>query len=336
MQISFPEYYKNFRCIASACPDSCCKEWTVDVDDESAALYRSLPGALGDRLRQVLQSTEDGTVMTITDGRCPMWREDGLCRIQAELGHDALCQTCRNFPRLRHDYGDFVELGLELSCPEAARLIFGSKCQSIVAEFADSGETPEYDEEIMSILLESRKIVLDFLNSETMPFNESLAVILLYSHSVQSELDGGEKAIFDPTESLEKAKKYAKGGDIPSICDFFLGLEILTDTWRDRLSAPLSDQAIDNPLRPLARYMIQRYWLQAVADLDLVCRVKFAIVACLLVNALGQDPVSTAQLFSKETENDPDNVEAILDAAYSHPAFTDVALLGSLLITRKN
>ena len=336
MQISFPEYYKNFRCIASDCPDSCCKEWTVDVDDESAALYRSLSGALGDRLRQVLQDTDDGIVMTISDGRCPMWQEDGLCRIQAELGHDALCQTCRDFPRLRHDYGDFVELGLELSCPEAARLIFSPKNQNLVTESIVGGETPEYDEEVMSILLESRKIILDFLNSESVPLSESLAVILLYSHSIQSELDGGEKAIFDPMESLEKAKKYAKDGDVPSICEFFLSLEILTKTWKDRISSPLFYQTIGDSLRPLARYMIQRYWLQAISDLDLVCRVKFAIVACLLVNALGQDPVETAQLFSKEIENDPDNVEAILDAAYSHPAFTDVALLGSLLVDPKS
>ena len=50
-----PSYYDTFRCIAGDCPDSCCKEWSVDVDDASAAYYRSLSGPLGDRLRQVLQ-----------------------------------------------------------------------------------------------------------------------------------------------------------------------------------------------------------------------------------------------------------------------------------------
>ena len=106
MELLIPEYYNRFSCIAAACPDSCCKEWAVDVDAESARMYRALPGALGDRLRQVLTDTEDGdAVMEIENGRCPMWREDGLCRIQAELGHDALCHVCRNFPRLRHDYG---------------------------------------------------------------------------------------------------------------------------------------------------------------------------------------------------------------------------------------
>jgi len=83
MIIRIPKYYEDFHCIASACPDSCCKEWEVDVDDQAAAFYRSLEGALGDRLRQVLKDTKDGTVMTIENGRCPMWRQDGLCRIQA-------------------------------------------------------------------------------------------------------------------------------------------------------------------------------------------------------------------------------------------------------------
>ena len=75
----------------------------------AAAFYRSLPGALGDRLRSVLKDEDGDTVMTIIDRRCPMWRTDGLCDIQAALGHDALCKTCREFPRLTHDYGNFIE-----------------------------------------------------------------------------------------------------------------------------------------------------------------------------------------------------------------------------------
>ena len=34
---------------------------------------------------------------------------------------------------------------------------------------------------------------------------------------------------------------------------------------------------------------------------------------------------------SKELENDADNIDAILDAAYAHPAFTDDKVLGMLL-----
>ena len=82
---------------------------------------------------------------------------------------------------------------------------------------------------------------------------------------------------------------------------------------------------------PLACYFIQRYWLQAVSDYDLACRVKFMVISCLMVNALPGSFQENAQLFSKEIENNTENVEAILDAAYSNGAFTDDKLLGLLL-----
>ena len=89
MLIRKPSYFDTFHCIASACPDSCCKEWDVLVDPDKAAFYRSLPGPLGDRLRQVLKEEDGDTYMMIENRRCPMWRNDGLCRIQAELGEEA-------------------------------------------------------------------------------------------------------------------------------------------------------------------------------------------------------------------------------------------------------
>lgn len=330
MRVDYPEYYHRFRCVASACPDSCCKEWAVDVDADSARYYRSLPGALGDRLRAVLKDTDDGAVMQIQDGRCPMWQEDGLCRIQAELGHDALCKTCREFPRLRHDYGDFVELGLELSCPEAARLILSSD-ETWHSEICDGGEAPEYDPEAMAILQSSRAKALQMLENGQYSTPEALAIILLYGHRVQAQLDGGEEAALDPQSDLAAARRCAGRGDMDALQSFFAGLEILTEQWKMRLSQPPHAICWERSLGAVARYMIQRYWLQAISDYDLICRVKLAVVACLLVGSLGGDLTQTAQLFSKEIENDPDNVEAILDAAYTSHALADSNLFALLL-----
>lgn len=329
MELFFPKYYKDFQCIAAACPDSCCKEWTVDVDPEAAAMYRSLPGDLGDRLRCVLKDTEDGTIMEIENNRCPMWRQDGLCRIQAELGHDALCKTCRDFPRLRHDYGDFVELGLELSCPEAARLIFHGDGE-ILTETVSGGETPDYDTEIMEILKESRREALTLLENGKFPLQEALAILLLRAHEVQEQIDGGNFIPFAPEQLLEEAKGYVSQGDLKAVFAFFRGLEILTENWSSRLKQHDCTVSWTDSLRPLTRYLINRYWLQAISDWDLVCRVKLIIAACILVCALGGDTMQTAQLFSKEIENNPDNVEAILDGAYTSPALTDLALLSLL------
>lgn len=330
MERIIPQYYHNFRCIAAACTDSCCKEWAVDVDEESAARYRALPGDLGDRLRSVLQDTPDGTVMTIENGRCPMWRQDGLCRIQAELGHDALCQVCQTFPRLRHDYGDFEELGLELSCPEAARLILTTE-DAVTVETASGGEEGDYDQEAMAILRRSREEFLTYLRTaENLP--RALAALLLYACEVQSELDGGEKAILDPEYATQQAQKFAKPGDLAGIFRFFSTLEILTPQWKAILDAGPSSPCWDPRLKNFLVYMLRRYWLQAVSDYDLVGRAKLCIIACLLLSAIPGDILDTAQLFSKEIENDPDNVEAILDGAYRDPALTDISLLGLLLL----
>jgi len=330
MLITKPSYFNDFHCIASACSDSCCKEWDVQVDTDSAALYRSLPGTLGDRLREVLRTEDGETVMTIIDGRCPMWRQDGLCRIQAELGEQALCHTCREFPRLTHDYGDFMEKGLELSCPEAARIILTAPRVSPVSEEIPGGEEPDYDQEAMDVLKRTREAALALLSDTSRPPRETLALVLLYGYQAQGELDGDEPLPFDPETAMETIRELAKPGHIRDILAFFTELEILTPQWQARLAEHI---ALDFPdmARNLARYFVERYWLQAVSDYDLACRVKFLVISCLVVCALGGDFITTAQLYSKEIENNSDNVDAILDAAYAHPAFTDDKLLGLLL-----
>ena len=329
MRIYYPEYYSRFRCIAGACPDSCCKEWAVDVDDTAAAFYRNLEGDLGDQLRQVLQDTEYGTQMVIEDGRCPMWQPDGLCRIQAQLGHEALCKTCREFPRLRHDYGDFAELGLELSCPEAAKMILSCRDSCFLTREAPGDEESDYEAETMSALLDSRKELLELLDKGTLSAPDYLTVLLLRAHQVQEQLDGGEATQLDPPQLLASAKTFLQ--QFPqkpvSLLDFFQTLEILTDRWKTLLQNPKPRSSWSEAFFALIRYLIQRYWLQAVSDYDIVCRAKLIVVSFLLIRELGGTLLGTAQLYSKEIENDPDNVEAILTAAYEEPSFTDLNLL---------
>lgn len=330
MKVYQPTYYPRFSCLAGACPDSCCQEWAVQVDEKSAERYRTLPGPLGDRLRQVLTEEDGDTILQIQDGRCPMWRQDGLCRIQAELGEAALCETCRNFPRLRHDYGDFVELGLELSCPEAARLILSDPGTALVERELPGGEEPEYDGDAMAVLQTTRRQALSLLDG-TYPAGEALSLLLLYGAQAQQALDGGELPDFSPEAALEAAREYGIPGDMEEILTFFQNLEILTHRWRARLQNPQAG-SWENGHLALARYFVGRYWLQAVSDYDLYGRVKLTVIACLVIKALGGSLTETAQLFSKEIENDADNIDAILDGAYESPAFADAALLGKLLV----
>lgn len=335
MLILKPSYFDEFHCIADRCPDSCCKEWDVQVDPEAAAFYRSLPGPLGDRLREVLKDEDGETVMAITDGRCPMWRQDGLCRIQAELGEQALCKTCREFPRLTHDYGDFIERGLELSCPEAARIILTAIPQPPIQEEVPGTAEPEYDRDAMDVLKQTRKTAMDLISDPRFSVPDMLALLLLYGYQAQGELDGDDIRPFDADRGLDTIRDFAKPGEISCILDFFAGLEILTPQWKDRLKNP-GTPCFPESTRNLACYFAERYWLQAVSDYDLACRVKFTVISCLVICSLGGDLIDTAQLYSKEIENSWENVETLLDGAYSHAAFTDDKLLGLLMNAGKS
>ena len=325
-----PKYFDKFRCVGGACPDSCCHEWAVAVDEEAAARYRAMPGKLGEDLRKHLTQEDGDTILSLLpNGRCPMWRDDGLCRLQAEAGEEALCNTCREFPRLRHDYGSFVERDLELSCPEAARLIL-LEADAFVETEIPGGEAPDYDEDWMGVLLRSREAVLALLNDPSYSLGQALAITLLYGCRVQGFVEGDTEAALEPEKELEIAKKLAKSGDMSEILDFFADLEILKPQWRQRLEAPVAGQWM--PLhRAAARYFVRRYWLQAVSDEDLLGRVKLIVISMLMLKNLGGDSLETAQLYSKEIENNADNVDALLDGAYMEPAFADVGLLGLLL-----
>jgi len=330
MEIRKPAYFDRFRCLAEACPDSCCKEWAVAVDPESVRRYRELPGTLGDSLRAVMTEEDGDIILKLTpQGRCPMWRRDGLCRIQAQLGEEALCHTCREFPRLRHDYGAFVEQDLELSCPEAARLILEGE-DTLRTQTAQGGEPGDYDPQVMELLLESRTAVLGLLSREDWRLGEALAAMVLYGSRVQNALDGGEPAAPDFPRELETARRVAAGGDFEAVLEVFRELEILTDAWRQRLDAAQKGPWREE-LRAVARYFVRRYWLQAVSDLDLMGRVKFIALSCLMIRHLGGQLRDTAQLYSKEIENNADNVDALLDGAYMEPALADIRLLSLLL-----
>lgn len=331
MKIFTPEYYRDFQCVASACPDSCCYGWAVDIDDETARRYLAMPGAVGDKLRRHLKQEEWGWVLTLEDsGRCPMWRCDGLCRIHAEMGEDALSHVCKTFPRLCHDYGGFQEFGLELSCPEAAKLILACGSSALREEYAPGEEAPDYDEGAMAALLRTRHALMAFIDSKALPIRETLAVTLLYGYEVQEELDGGEEAVLDAQSCLYAAGRCAEKGDINALLEFFKSLEILSPAWAERLNGPISRE-MPEALRPALRYFLGRYYLQAVSDYDIVCRVKLAVISCLVIGSLGGDLLQTAQQYSKEIENDPENVEALLDGAYTAPGLTDRNLIGLLL-----
>ena len=117
-----PDDYTAFRCLAGACPQTCCAAWEIVVDPDAQDAYLRLQHPLAAKLRRVLRVDSEGdTYFAQTDGRCPFLCADGLCELQRTLGEQSLCRTCRDFPRWEVLLCDRVEQGLSPACPEAAR-----------------------------------------------------------------------------------------------------------------------------------------------------------------------------------------------------------------------
>ncbi|MFR7744417.1 MAG: hypothetical protein ACLU3I_14885 [Acutalibacteraceae bacterium] len=53
------DYVNKFSCLAGKCPDTCCKDWQIILDEDAIARYASLPGELGEQVRAAML-TENG------------------------------------------------------------------------------------------------------------------------------------------------------------------------------------------------------------------------------------------------------------------------------------
>ena len=127
MKIRTPDYFNEFQCIADKCEDTCCAGWGIVIDNESYQKYLSVKGKFGDKLRSKIISENGENLFLLKGDRCSFLNQDNLCDIYSELGSEGLCYTCKQYPRYLEEFGNLREIGISLSCPEAARIILRKK-----------------------------------------------------------------------------------------------------------------------------------------------------------------------------------------------------------------
>ena len=115
MNTLFPDYYNDFKCIASQCKHTCCAGWEIDIDEYSLERFRKYP--------DITSHIKDGSFILESNENCPFLREDGLCQMILDHGEDILCDICREHPRFYNDCEDHIEAGIGLVCEEACRLV---------------------------------------------------------------------------------------------------------------------------------------------------------------------------------------------------------------------
>ena len=170
MKYHKPAFFDQFKCIGSACTDTCCAGWEIEVDETTAERYLTEKGAFGDRLRREIGSEPGEYFFKLKNNRCPFLNKENLCDIFINLGEDRLCDICREHPRFYNWFGDYTEVGLGLCCEEAERLLFSdSKPLTFIEE-----ETQDEDDELSEEMWHDVEDVCPTISEEQDNRNEDL------------------------------------------------------------------------------------------------------------------------------------------------------------------
>ena len=181
MLLNTPDFYNQFKCIASRCSDTCCVGWEIDIDETSQRAYRRVEGPFGDKLRE---SIENGHFKLLPHDRCPFLDKNNLCEIYRNLGESSLCQICREHPRFVEVYGDIMEKGLGLCCEEVVRLLLETEGPlTFTSEECDEpeDEIDEENREIRDQVLFERGQIFGALDDCTDPFKKRLYTAFGYN-----------------------------------------------------------------------------------------------------------------------------------------------------------
>lgn len=234
----FPNYYKEFSCIADKCEATCCAGWQIVVDEDSLKKYKKVTGPFKQRIKDGVDFKE-GVFYQNPGKRCAFLNQQNLCDMYTALGEDSFCETCRRYPRHIEEFENVREFTLSASCPEAARILLSQKEPVRFYEVeieADEEEFDDYDPMVYEKLLEARGEMLKLLQNRNIPVKERAAGLWDFIQIFQKEMDEGtlfaddkiyEKLIQrDPETSYEEAK---------ALFSLLHNLEFLADDWEETL-----------------------------------------------------------------------------------------------------
>ena len=222
MKIRVPEYFKDFKCIASKCEDTCCAGWGIVIDDATYDRYKNVQGEFGDRLRSEIVHEAGENIFVLKGNNCPFLNEEKTCDIYINIGEENLCYTCQQYPRYTEEFGSLREVGISLSCPEAARIMLNNS-KKVEFELSENNEVVssynDINAQLFIELLQSRKIVMDIIQDRTIDLRKRAVVALLFVDEIQEKIDESEikeiKSVrekysdkFFLEELLEKLEEY--------------------------------------------------------------------------------------------------------------------------------
>lgn len=287
----YPTFYHIFQCKANQCHHTCCQKWTIDVDEETAKLYQTLPTPLGEDLRKFMTVDDEGYYFMFSDKQptCPLLREDGLCRVVLELGEDSLCDTCHMHPRFYKYIEDLELCGVGLSCEESVEKLLATEGDQL--QFTIEDDDCEFT-------AEDRPVLENIFDLLALGINPAICQFTL-NHSIHycQEL----VTIYKKTEPIDEewTKQLAHLETMLS--------STTASTTMDLLKADTIDVSA---LNKVYQYILYRQ-IDMLAEYSLESLVRYAFDAtvfiALLTHQFGNLPEQIRR-WSEQIEYDEDNV----------------------------
>lgn len=297
MKIVKPTFYKNFKCIAGDCPDSCCQGWEVDADSDSLEYYKTLDNSLEikKRIDSVLSKDEfDNTIFTLAPKkRCPFLNDENLCDMHIAIGGEHTPYTCRTFPRFIYDFGATREIGISFSCPVASDMMYNTESFDFETEVnSDLPTLNDIDAEKYFLLYKGRAEAYKIVKDKNKSIRERLSDLLDLGVLLQ-----------------EKLFPYDEGGDDIAFFDVFKNPELINPEWKEKVENFSLKQVSDTQSNEnILMYFLYKYLMQAVYDDDALSKIKMAVLGVLINTYFGEDSW-TVHLWSKETEHSQYNMD---------------------------
>ena len=291
MKLYAPAYYKKFKCTADKCSHSCCIGWEIDIDAETYAKYKSLDGGYGEVIKRSIEHTDEPHFILGECDRCPHLNERGLCNIILNVGEDHLCDICREHPRF-YNFTSIAEVGIGMSCEEAARLILTSPDYATTECIGDMDAVPD-DVEFNGVA--EREKIYSILQDNSLAYEERLRSIRL-SYSLPSPDRARYLDILDSLEYLYQSHK-----------DLFLSF------------SEARPEGCSDCLERFLAYFIYRHCTEATSREELCDRLAFCLFCeQLFASLIASENVKTladlivlARTVSEEIEYSDNNTYAL-------------------------
>lgn len=318
MEYTYPDYYKNFKCIGGECKDNCCAAgWQITIDDESLEKYETMEGEIGVRLRNSID-WENGMFEQF-EHKCALLNENGLCDVYCDAGEDKMCILCQRYPRHYEEFENVREISLSVSCPEAAKIVLENRGK--VGFYTETDEEEEeyedFDYLMYTKLLDIREILLDVLHERKGSVAHRISKLLDIVHGIQGLIDNDE--IFGIDEQEQRAvteqinyrrytgKMKLRQEYMAEMMQNLHRLEVLRPTWTDFIREVQSilyvyldaeeygklceefDSFYGERMQEyeqLMSYFIYTYFCGAVYDYEVESKLRFGIAAVIIIHEM--------------------------------------------------